>query len=372
LNNHLHIVTHDVPYPADFGGVIDIFYKLKWLHAVGIKIHLHCFQYKRQTQSTLDKYCLSVQYYKRKGIESFSFDLPYIVASRSNVALLRNLQKDTYPILFEGVHSTYVLNNNDFGERRTFLRLFNVEYIYYNFLAKNETNPIKKWYYTHEAKCLKRFEKKIANKTSILALSQLDVDIYKSTFDAELVTFLPAFLPNEVVESKSGKGTFCLYHGNLSINENEKAALWLIESVFSKVNFPLIIAGKNPTYKIKVAAKKNKLVQIIANPDDEKLQQLITDAQINVLPSFNNTGVKLKLLNALYNGRHCLVNTAGVEGSGLEEICYIAETAAEFIEKINELMPLYFDQETILKRNNTLNSLYSNKNNALFIRDAIQ
>ena len=28
---------HDVPWPADFGGVVDLFYKLKWLHAAGLK-----------------------------------------------------------------------------------------------------------------------------------------------------------------------------------------------------------------------------------------------------------------------------------------------------------------------------------------------
>ena len=38
--NHLHIVTLDVPYPADYGGVVDLFYKLQSLHQLGIKIHL--------------------------------------------------------------------------------------------------------------------------------------------------------------------------------------------------------------------------------------------------------------------------------------------------------------------------------------------
>ena len=33
---HLHIITHDVPYPADFGGVVDLFYKIKWLSKIGV------------------------------------------------------------------------------------------------------------------------------------------------------------------------------------------------------------------------------------------------------------------------------------------------------------------------------------------------
>ena len=63
---HLHIITHDIPFPADFGGVIDIFYKIKSLHQNGVKIHLHCFENKRTRQIELEKYCEAVYYYERK------------------------------------------------------------------------------------------------------------------------------------------------------------------------------------------------------------------------------------------------------------------------------------------------------------------
>jgi hypothetical protein len=62
----LHIVCHDVPWPADYGGVVDLFYKLKALHAEGVKIILHCFLYgERSRQDELNKYCEEVHYYKR-------------------------------------------------------------------------------------------------------------------------------------------------------------------------------------------------------------------------------------------------------------------------------------------------------------------
>ena len=47
---HLHIICLDVPYPVDYGGVFDLFYKIKTLHELGIKIHLHCFEYGRGQQ----------------------------------------------------------------------------------------------------------------------------------------------------------------------------------------------------------------------------------------------------------------------------------------------------------------------------------
>ncbi len=47
------------------------------------------------------------------------------------------------------------------------------------------------------------------------------------------------------------------------------------------------------------------------------MTELIREAQINILPSFNTTGIKIKLLNAIFNGRHCLVNPAAIAGTGL-------------------------------------------------------
>ena len=47
---------------------------------------------------------------------------------------------------------------------------------------------------------------------------------------------------------------------------------------------------------------------LVANPSEMEMQDMIAKAQINILPSFNNTGIQIKLLNALFNGRHCLVN----------------------------------------------------------------
>ncbi len=52
-------------------------------------------------------------------------------------------------------------------------------------------------------------------------------------------------------------------------------------------------------------------------------------AQINVLPTFQATGIKLKLLMALYTGRHCIVNQPMVDNTGLEELCSIQNTAEE-------------------------------------------
>ena len=369
---HLHIVMHDVPWPADFGGVVDLFYKVKALHTIGIKIHLHCFLNKRPQQEILNSYCETVQYYKRKKITAFSFKIPFIVNSRTNDALLLNLQKDNYPILLEGIHCTYYLYKNQLKGRKLFIRLHNVEYRYYEQLANNESNFLKKLYFRYEANLLKNYERSIVNKATIITVSKDDAVLYKTEFDAREISFLPVFLPYEQVSIITGNGYYCLYHGNLAINENETAAIWLMEELFQQLQIPLVIAGKNPSRKLTNAAAKNKQISIVANPTEINMQLLIANAQINILPSFNNTGVKLKLLNALFNGRHCIVNYAGVEGSTLNELCTIANGEVEFKEKIVELFNQTFTHKQIQHRSAVLKKLYNNKKTALLFNDMLR
>jgi len=118
LDKHLHIVSFDVPFPANYGGVFEIYHTLRSLHREGVKIHLHCFDYGRGQQPELKKYCATVDYYERHtGHKGFSMKLPYIVSSRANPALLENLSKDDHPILLEGIHTSYYLQDESWKNR---------------------------------------------------------------------------------------------------------------------------------------------------------------------------------------------------------------------------------------------------------------
>jgi glycosyltransferase involved in cell wall biosynthesis len=361
LDKHLHIICFDVPYPADYGGVIDVFYKIVWLQKAGIKIHLHCFANGRKPNNELDKYCETVNYYTRtKGI---SFSLPYIVKSRSSKALAANIVKDNYPILMEGIHCTYLLNERLFADRKILIRLHNVEHKYYSSLAKNESNGFKKFYFFLESRLLKKYESTIANKAILLALNKQDQEYYVTNFESKQTHFLPAFLPWDTVNIASGKGAYCLYHGNLSVNENETAAIWLVNEVFNSLEIPLIIAGKNPSQKLQNLIKDKQHIKLIANPGEAEINELIKNAQLNILPSFNNTGVKLKLLNALFNGRYCVSNIAAVAGSLFSELTIIASSANDFTQKIENLFTQEFTEAAIELRQNILSENYSNKKN---------
>jgi hypothetical protein len=86
---------------------------------------------------------------------------------------------------------------------------------------------------------------------------------------------------------------------------------------------------------------------------------------VNVLPSFNSTGVKLKILNALYNGKYCLVNKAAADGAGFESLCSIANTADEFKQSVSLLYNQPYNEENAQERQQVLDVIYNNEKNAL-------
>src|SRR5215207_6270444 len=70
---------------------------------------------------------------------------------------------------------------------------------------------------------------------------------------------------------------------------------------------------------------------------------------------------KLKLLNALFAGRHCITNQQAVEGTGLENCCDIAGSAAEIKQAIGKLLHQEFTAGMIAERASVLAGIYDNK-----------
>ena len=297
-------------------------------------------------------------------MRGLSSNLPYIVSSRRSAGLLQNLLADNYPILMEGIHCTYLVTDKRFKERQLILRLHNVEFNYYRGLAETTRSFFKRIYYLYESKALRKYEQRIAKKVMILSVSEQDLETYQQEFGADKILFLPVFLPYETVSSLTGTGSFCLYHGNLAVPENEKAVLWLLEEVFTSLKIPFVVAGKNPSRSLRKKLLQHSDSCLVANPTDNEMQDLVAKAQVNVLPSLNQTGIKLKLLNALFNGRHCVVNEAALLGTALANECHIAKDADSFQHMIRQLHSQPFREQDLNQRKVILEEMYDNKRNA--------
>ncbi len=369
-DKHLHIVSFNVPYPPDYGGVIDVFYKIKALHELGIKVHLHCFHYGRDESSELESLCEKVYYYPRKKFyQAIYSSIPYIVGSRKNDELLSNLTADNYPVLFEGMHTCFYLNHPALRHKIKAVRMHNVEWDYYRSLKESESNYLIKYYYHYEAKKLKKFEDELKYADKIFAISKSDFEYLRQSYES--ISYVSAFHSNETITSVPGRGNFILYHGNLSVVENNQAAMFIAKKIAKELPYHFVFAGKNPLKSLKKEIKNISNIELIENPPFEKMAQLMSEAHINLLYTFQHTGIKLKLLNSLYRGRYVVVNGKMVNYTGLEPLCITEDNPNATKRIITELMSRDFQQSDIDKRKRLLESHFGNRHNALQIAKGI-
>jgi hypothetical protein len=360
-NKFLNIIAYDVPYPPDYGGVIDIYYKVKALADLGVRINLHCFVNRNTSYADeLYEICEHVYYYKRESfVTSFSI-IPHIVNSRSSENLLFNLLQNDHPILFEGIHSCYYLDAPELSERKKMVRIQDVEPVYYYNLYKNSNRFFHKQYFHLESIRLRKYEKILGHADTLITLNIKDKQYYENLFPGKEIINLPPFSAFSTVDIKEGLGGYALFHSNLTETDNKKAAIFLIKEVVRDTKVPFIIAGKNPDRELKHLCKGKK-VKILANPSDEKLDELIRNAQVNILVSFMPCGSKIKIYPALYHGRHCLVNSNMVRGSSFSDLCHVSDSEEVLRNTLLYLMQQPFTTEEIEKRKKVLEGISSEK-----------
>lgn len=331
----LHIISLDVPFPADYGGAIDIYYRVKALHELGVKVYLHCYEYGRGETKELEEIAEKVYYYKRwKTPIDWLNPMPFIVQTRRATRLIRRLERMPGDVLFEGLHTTYFLSDERLKNRVKLVRTHNIEHHYYHYLSR-AAKGWKKRYFRSEAEKLKRYEAQLTKADHILAIKDSDRQ-YFSQYQKN-AHYLPASIAPISDVQLCSTAPYVLFHGNLSVPENDHSARWLIEHVFPIEDIPLFIAGKNPSEELIQLAEKHD-VQIFSNPSQKRMETLICEARVHALRTDQSTGIKLKLIQSLQSSAHVLVNREMIDGTGLNEFCHEVNTVEEWKSSISEMV----------------------------------
>lgn len=344
----IQIVSFQVPWPADYGGVIDVAHKLRALHEAGVGVTLHTYAYggREAGAKELERWCDEVYVYPRQtGLRSqLSLD-PYIVNSRRDPLLLERLMADDAPVLLEGLHTCSLLGPLRAAGRTVAVRTHNVEHDYYRGLARNAAPGMKKLFYSVESTRLRRYEGQLAQASVLMAISPDDADYFRRRFPDVAVEYVPPFFDDRAAVVAAAEGVELLYHGNLTVEENIKAVGMIVDSVLPmmKSGARLTVAGRSPSdaLRCRVEAAGGR---VIADPSDEELESLIRGARVNILITSQATGIKLKLMNVLSRAEgHCLVNRAMVTDPALARICTVAPTCRTIADEADRLLAAPMD-----------------------------
>lgn len=334
MNNRIHIVSLDVPFPPDYGAVIDIYYRCKSLKEAGYSVVLHCYEYGRGQLHDFSEVASACYYYDRKlkFLDIFSMQ-PFIVKSRMNHELIKRLNEDHAPIILEGQHCTGLIPFLKPENRKIAIRVHNIEWQYYNELSKHERRISKKIFFWLEAYKLRRQET-CFHKHLLFCVTAADQHYYQSK---SCTAILSPSQFNRITATQAIAEPYVLYHGNLSVSENV-AALGIIMEQLKQTPFPIpvLVAGKNPSETL-VQQLQALSIKVISNPDQETMTKLVLGSSVHLLISNQATGLKLKVLTALYSGRSCIATTEIVAGTELDQFCTIWDQKTPLSTLIQQL-----------------------------------
>jgi len=127
----------------------------------------------------------------------------------------------------------------------------------------NCLNPLR--IHKREAKKLKLYEQSLPGRITIAAINKREEEYYKRFYSSTLL--INPFHPFSEVTAKTGNGEYILFHGNLSVPENVRSFLFLNEHIFSKIQYRVIVAGKNPAHEIRRKVSQSEKLELISNPD---------------------------------------------------------------------------------------------------------
>lgn len=344
MHQNLHIVVPDIPVPADSDSARDIFFRIKALHGAGISIHLHCFDSGHGEAVDLEPYCSNIRYYDKhetKGLLNLQA-VPQAVASRSNLELAEILFADDFPILYEGLSTTFpAFLKVQEKTKQQFITSHRNESLYHKSLASLTPWGSKKISYQIESWKFEQYAKKISENPQIKWINA------------------PAFYGEGDFSFTEKMGSFCLFYGQLSDREVEYAALWLLENIFNELEIPFVIAGNNPSTQLEQAAHLRLHTCLVAEPGSKEMDELIKKAQVVMLPSFIDNQQPNNLLRALSHGKHLLTNPKALGLSGLGSWCAIAETPEQFKEKTASLFKQAYTEEEHNSRKNAISNLFN-------------
>jgi len=215
-------------------------------------------------------------------------------------------------------------------------------------LRKSETSKRKKIFFEAEAKKLKKYEVILKKVNHILTISPFEHNYFKKKF-GDKTTYIPVFYDAKFGEFETPKNKFTLWHGDLRVADNSKAALFLIRT-FSESENKLVIASSFSSNAVLKKISKYDNITYKNLENDQQLESLYKTAHIHTLVTYQKTGIKLKLINVLCKGKFVIASSKMIEDTGLEETCYLANTQKEFNKIIDKLLQKEFDSNNLEKR----------------------
>ncbi|NND95509.1 MAG: glycosyltransferase [Flavobacteriales bacterium] len=224
----------------------------------------------------------------------------------------------------------------------------NAEFIMWKRLAELEKNPIKKLLLNIESGRILKAEKTYAGRADLVLAAPNDIDeLCSQGVDRKKMRktyhlgedFMLDAAPMQFEKTKKS----LLYIGTLTWEANVDGLIWFIDNCWTELrsrnpDLILSIVGKNPDERIIQLAEDNEGIELRGFVRD--LEDCYPIHRVFIVPLRFGSGIKVKILNALYRGIPTVTTAIGTEGLETIDGKHLFECtgAEDFIDKVDVLL----------------------------------
>lgn len=231
---------------------------------------------------------------------------------------------------------------------KVILHQHNCEYLIWERFSELESNPIKKIALKNQAFWIRNYEKQICNRANTILAAPNDInelvkigaqrEKFYETYhlgDAELLDLTPL--------KWSQSENAILFIGTLTWEANIDGVIYFLKDVWPKIltknpEIKFYIVGKNPDQRIIQIA--NEYPNVILTGFVTDLEDYYSKCKVFISPLRFGSGIKVKVMNALYRGIPTVSTSIGAEGLAVENevSMMITDDSQKFADDILLLM----------------------------------
>lgn len=363
------VVYSRFPFPMMRGDQLTVAHLLSFLKERGHKVDFYGLEVDGCLSSVqsewLQQACASVRFYphgrlnKLKGLlTGLLKGLPFQISVFDNSQLKADLREaanaDNYDIIYCYYPRTALaipkLNELRLP-LRTFLALQLSQTLNTQRIAKNETNPLKRYIFEIEAKLMSSFEARIWKRFHhVMLIGPADVEAIRlqcvkhgqkpidnwlyGAHGTDTDKFIPArddeIVPNRIV-----------FSGSMLYAPNVQAIKWFVKFVWPTIireepNATLIIQGRDPVREI---VDLNGKIGISVTGTVPDVGDIIRSAQVCINPMLAAGGMQNKLIEYMASGKAVVATSIANEGiMAPGTALHIADSADDFANSVLQLL----------------------------------
>ena len=154
----------------------------------------------------------------------------------------------------------------------------------------------------------------------------------------------------------------------MAVEENYKAVEFLLD-VFEGTSYSLKIIGRGIDSSLLKKVDQSDVADYLGELSDSDLKRTIGESKLCCLPTFQETGIKLKFVQALFQANDILLNQKMLADPDFMEYCYLGESVEEWRTQLDQVFKAKTDKEKTAKRIELTKKSFDNMNSAKLLAE---